>query len=43
MKWGRYGNVKVDYVIEQALQQVDDANRLSVQTGQELTGLTGNR
>jgi peptide/nickel transport system substrate-binding protein len=27
VNWGRYSNVKVDYVIEQALQQVDDANR----------------
>ena len=28
VNWGRYGNVKVDYLIEQALQQVDDENRL---------------
>ena len=27
VNWGRYGNTKVDYVIEQALQQVDDDNR----------------
>jgi peptide/nickel transport system substrate-binding protein len=27
VNWGRYSNVKVDYVIEQALQQVDDGNR----------------
>jgi peptide/nickel transport system substrate-binding protein len=27
VNWGRYGNVKVDYLIEQALQQVDDENR----------------
>ena len=27
VNWGRYGNPKVDYVIEQALQQVDDDNR----------------
>ena len=27
VNWGRYGNVKVDYLIEQALQQVDDDNR----------------
>ena len=27
VNWGRYSNVKVDYVIEQALQQVDDENR----------------
>ena len=27
MNWGRYSNVKVDYLIEQALQQVDDENR----------------
>ena len=28
VNWGRYSNVKVDYLIEQALQQVDDENRL---------------
>jgi peptide/nickel transport system substrate-binding protein len=27
VNWGRYSNVKVDYIIEQALQQVDDSNR----------------
>ena len=27
VNWGRYSNVKVDYVIEQALQQVSDDNR----------------
>jgi len=27
VNWGRYSNPKVDYVIEQALQQVDDDNR----------------
>jgi peptide/nickel transport system substrate-binding protein len=27
VNWGRYGNVKVDYLIEQAIQQVDDENR----------------
>ncbi len=27
MNWGRYGNPKVDYLIEQALQQVNDENR----------------
>jgi len=27
VNWGRYGNPKVDYLIEQALQQVDDENR----------------
>ena len=27
VNWGRYSNPKVDYVIEQALQQVDDENR----------------
>ncbi len=27
VNWGRYSNVKVDYVIEQAIQQVDDDNR----------------
>jgi len=27
VNWGRYSNVKVDYLIEQALQQVDDDNR----------------
>jgi len=27
VNWGRYGNPKVDYVIEQALQQVNDDNR----------------
>jgi len=27
VNWGRYTNVKVDYIIEQALQQVDDGNR----------------
>jgi ABC-type transport system substrate-binding protein len=27
VNWGRYSNVKVDYLIEQALQQVDDENR----------------
>jgi peptide/nickel transport system substrate-binding protein len=27
INWGRYSNVKVDYLIEQALQQVDDENR----------------
>jgi peptide/nickel transport system substrate-binding protein len=27
VNWGRYGNPKVDYVIGQALQQVDDDNR----------------
>ncbi len=28
VNWGRYSNAKVDYLIEQALQQVDDENRL---------------
>ena len=27
VNWGRYSNAKVDYLIEQALQQVDDENR----------------
>ena len=27
VNWGRYSNSKVDYLIEQALQQVDDENR----------------
>jgi peptide/nickel transport system substrate-binding protein len=27
VNWGRYSNPKVDYLIEQALQQVDDDNR----------------
>ncbi len=27
VNWGRFSNVKVDYLIEQALQQVDDENR----------------
>jgi len=27
VNWGRYTNPKVDYLIEQALQQVDDGNR----------------
>jgi len=27
VNWGRYSNPKVDYVIEQALQQVNDENR----------------
>ncbi|MEO7157901.1 MAG: ABC transporter substrate-binding protein [Vicinamibacterales bacterium] len=27
VNWGRYSNPKVDYLIEQALQQVDDENR----------------
>jgi peptide/nickel transport system substrate-binding protein len=27
VNWGRYGNPKVDYLIEQALKQVDDDNR----------------
>jgi peptide/nickel transport system substrate-binding protein len=27
VNWGRYSNAKVDYLIEQALQQVDDNNR----------------
>jgi peptide/nickel transport system substrate-binding protein len=27
VNWGRYSNAKVDYLIEQALQQVDDDNR----------------
>ena len=27
VNWGRYSNPKVDYVIEQALQQVNDDNR----------------
>ena len=27
VNWGRYSNPKVDYLIEQALQQVDDNNR----------------
>ena len=27
VNWGRYSNVKVDYILEQALQQVDDENR----------------
>ena len=30
VNWGRYSNPKVDYLIEQALQQVDDANRLNM-------------
>ena len=28
VNWGRYSNPKVDYLIEQALQQVNDENRL---------------
>ena len=28
VNWGRYSNAKVDYLIEQALQQVNDENRL---------------
>jgi len=28
VNWGRYSNIKIDYLIEQALQQVDDENRL---------------
>jgi peptide/nickel transport system substrate-binding protein len=28
VNWGRYGNPKVDYLIDQAVQQVDDENRL---------------
>jgi peptide/nickel transport system substrate-binding protein len=27
VNWGRYSNAKVDYVVEQAIQQVDDENR----------------
>jgi peptide/nickel transport system substrate-binding protein len=27
VNWGRYSNAKVDYLIEQSLQQVDDENR----------------
>ncbi|MBK6393845.1 MAG: ABC transporter substrate-binding protein [Betaproteobacteria bacterium] len=27
VNWGRYSNPKVDYVVEQAIQQVDDENR----------------
>ena len=27
VNWGRYSNPKVDYLIEQSLQQVDDDNR----------------
>ena len=27
VNWGRYSNVKVDYLIEQAIQQVNDENR----------------
>ena len=27
VNWGRYSNAKVDYLIEQALQQVNDENR----------------
>jgi len=27
VNWGRYSNPKVDYLIEQAMQQVDDENR----------------
>jgi len=27
VNWGRYSNPKVDYVVEQAIQQVDDDNR----------------
>ena len=38
VNWGRYSNVKVDYIIEQALQQVDDANRLfMLQEGTKLS------
>ncbi|HUO66207.1 MAG TPA: ABC transporter substrate-binding protein [Gammaproteobacteria bacterium] len=28
VNWGRYSNPKVDYLIQQAIQQVDDENRL---------------
>jgi peptide/nickel transport system substrate-binding protein len=28
VNWGRYSNVKVDYLVEQAIQQVNDENRL---------------
>ena len=28
VNWGRYSNAKVDYLIEQALQQVNDENRM---------------
>ena len=28
VNWGRYSNTKVDYLIEQALQQVNDENRM---------------
>ena len=33
VNWGRYSNAKVDYLIEQALQQVDDENRRSCCSG----------
>jgi peptide/nickel transport system substrate-binding protein len=37
INWGRYSNAKVDYLIEQALQQVDDENRrVMLQTATKL-------
>jgi peptide/nickel transport system substrate-binding protein len=38
VNWGRYSNAKVDYLIEQALQQVDDENRrIMLQRATELS------
>ena len=38
VNWGRYSNVKVDYLIEQALQQVNDENRsVMLQNATKLT------
>ena len=38
VNWGRYSNPKVDYLIEQALQQVDDDNRrIMLQRATELS------
>ncbi len=38
VNWGRYSNPKVDYLIEQALQQVDDENRrIMLQRATELS------
>ena len=38
VNWGRYSNPKVDYLIEQSLQQVDDDNRrIMLQRATELS------
>jgi len=38
VNWGRYSNTKVDYLIEQALQQVNDENRsIMLQRATELS------